>query len=128
MTTRTSSTLVQYYALVDSGDVDAALALLADDVDFAISLPGSTRRGNDRDSVRAYLSGRGPVQRRHVPLRVSVLDDFEFVYGAVTEDDTVTTGHFLASVHIGDDGFVTAYQVAFDPELQLLPSETEVVA
>lgn len=128
MTTARTSTLVQYYALIDSGDLDSGLALLAEDVDFAISLPGSTRRGNDRDGVRAYLSGRGPVQRRHVPLRVSVLDDFEFVYGAVTEDDTITTGHFLASVHIGKNGLVTAYQVAFDPELQLLPSGTEVVA
>jgi ketosteroid isomerase-like protein len=128
VTTSTASTLVQYYAHIDDGDLDAGLALMAPDVRFAISLPGSTHRGDDRDGVRAYLDGRGPARRRHVPLRVSVLDDVEFVYGAVTEDDTITTGHFLASVHLGQDGRIAAYQVAFDPDLQLLPARTEATA
>ncbi len=59
--------------------------------------------------------------RRHVPLRESVAGDLEFVYGKVVEDERTTTGHFLASVRVGDDGLITAYQVSFDTELSLLP-------
>ena len=58
--------------------------------------------------------------RRHLPLRVSRDADLEFVYGAVVEDGTRTTGHFLASVRIDPDGLIAAYQVSFDTELALV--------
>lgn len=61
------STLVTYYERIDSGDLDGGLELLADGVSFAIILPGTAVRGEDRQGVREYLEGRGPVDRRHVP-------------------------------------------------------------
>jgi hypothetical protein len=39
----------------------------------------------------------------------------------VVDDGTTTTGHFIAAASLGADGLVTGYQVAFDPELSLLP-------
>ncbi|MDX2355895.1 nuclear transport factor 2 family protein [Dietzia sp. PP-33] len=117
--TLSESTLVTYYSLVDSGELDAGIALLAPDVSFAILLPGTAVRGTDRDGVRRYLEGRGPVDRRHVPTHATRTGELEFVYGAVVEDGVTITGHFLASARIDDDGLITGYQVAFDPELGL---------
>lgn len=117
--TLSESTLVTYYSLVDSGDLDAGLALLAPDVSFAILLPATSVRGTDRAGVRRYLEGRGPVDRRHVPTHATRTGELEFVYGAVVEDGATITGHFLASARIDDDGLITGYQVAFDPELGL---------
>ncbi|MFC4756035.1 nuclear transport factor 2 family protein [Dietzia aurantiaca] len=113
------STLVTYYARIDSGDLDGGLELLADGVSFAIILPGTAVRGEDRQGVREYLEGRGPVDRRHVPTHATREGELEFVYGAVVEDGVTITGHFLASARIGEDGLITGYQVAFDPELGL---------
>lgn len=113
------STLVTYYARIDSGDLDAGLELLAPDVSFAIILPGTAARGENREGVRAYLEGRGPVDRRHVPTHATRAGELEFVYGAVVEDGVTITGHFLASARIADDGLIAGYQVAFDPELGL---------
>jgi hypothetical protein len=114
--------LLRYYAAVDSGDIDAALGMVAPDVDFAIMLPGTVRRGQERQGIADYLLGRGEVQRAHVPLRTAADGDLEFIYGAVVEDSITTTGHFLASARVTSDGLIGAYQVAFDPELQLLPT------
>lgn len=114
------STLVTYYERIDSGDLDGGLALLAPGVSFAIILPGTAVRGADREGVRAYLEGRGPVDRRHVPTHATREGELEFVYGAVVEHGVTITGHFLASARIGDDGLIAGYQVAFDPELGLV--------
>ena len=113
------STLVTYYERIDSGDLDGGLELLAPGVTFAIILPGTAVRGQNRHGGREYLEGRGTVDRRHVPTHATRDRDLEFVYGAVVEDGTTITGHFLASAKIGDDGLITGYQVAFDPELGL---------
>ena len=113
------STLVTYYERIDSGDLDGGLELLAPGVTFAIILPGTAVRGDNRQGVREYLEGRGPVDRRHVPTHATREGELEFVYGAVVEDGVTITGHFLASARIGEDGLITGYQVAFDPELGL---------
>lgn len=113
-------TLTRYYAHVDAGEMDAAMAMVAPQVTFAIVLPGGAVRGNDRAGLLGYLSGRGEVVRRHVPLRVARAEDMEFVYGAVVEDDATTTGHFLAAVRVDDQGLIAAYEVAFDPEHGLM--------
>ncbi len=60
------------------------------------------------------------MQRRHHLLRTAVDGDTEFVYGAVTDNDTVT-GRFAAVARI-DDGMIRAYQVTFDLELVVVPS------
>ncbi|WP_216695169.1 hypothetical protein [Dietzia psychralcaliphila] len=117
--TLSECTLVTYYARVDAGELDSGLELLSADVRFAILLPGTAVRGTDRDGVRSYLEGRGPVDRRHVPTHATRTGELEFVYGAVVEDGVTITGHFLASARIDDDGLITGYQVAFDPELGL---------
>lgn len=120
--------LIQYYADVDAGDFTAAAARLHPRVRFAIHLPDGARRGGTREELMAYLSGRGPVDRAHRPLRASVDGDLEQVYGAVLEDGTRTTGHFLAAVRIDDAGLIAAYQVSFDTELALLPATADADA
>jgi hypothetical protein len=121
MSIETPPTLVRYYAAVDASDFDTGMALVTPDVEFAILLPNRAVRGIGRKELVAYLSGRGDVVRRHVPQRSSVAGNLEFVYGAVLEDETTVTGHFLAAARLGDDGLISAYQVVFDPELGLLP-------
>jgi ketosteroid isomerase-like protein len=115
------SVLVQYYAAVDAGDLDAAMALVDPDVVVAMSLPGATRHTTGRDGLLGYLSGRGDVDRRHIPLRVSVAGDVEFVHGSVLEDGVTTTGHFLGAVSLTHEGLIGRYQVVFDPGFSLVP-------
>lgn len=113
--------LLNYYATVDGGDLEAAVALASPDVAFAIVVPTGIVRGEGREGLLGYLRGRGDVDRRHVPLRSSSDGDLEFVYGAVVDDGTRTTGHFVAAARVDADGRLATYQVAFDPELALLP-------
>lgn len=115
----TGTTLAKYYRAIDDGRIDEALARLDEKVRFVIQLPTGARRGQGRNEMGSYLSGRGVPDRRHVVLRESRDDDVEFIYGAVTEGQ-VTTGRFLAAVRLGPDGLITAYQVTFDLEHDLL--------
>jgi hypothetical protein len=113
--------LTRYYDRVDADDIDGAAEQFDPDARFAIILPGSTRRGTGRSGIADYLNGRGDVVRRHVILRTAADGDVEFVYGAVTENSTVTTGHFSATAHLTPAGLIDAYQVVFDTELTLIP-------
>lgn len=115
----TETTLAKYYRAIDDGRLGDALALLDEKAGFVMVLPSGTRRGQGREDMRAYLSGRGVPDRRHVLLRESRDDDVEFVYGAVTEGE-VTTGRYLAAARLGPDGLITSYQVTFDLEHDLL--------
>jgi hypothetical protein len=112
--------LIRYYAAVDRNDLQGAQALLHPDVTFAVHLPAGATRGTRSDELIAYLTGRGDIVRRHVPLRMSRDGDLEFVYGAVVEDESRTTGHFMASVRVDADGLIRAYHVSFDTELALV--------
>lgn len=96
--------------------------MLHPSVNFAVHLPSGTMRGGTREELIGYLTGRGDVVRRHLPLRMSRDGDLEFVYGAVVEDETRTTGHFLAAVRVDPNGLMDAYQVSFDTELALVPA------
>ena len=113
-------TLLRYYAAVDGGEVEAALALTSPTIAFAIVVPTGGVRGQGHADLADYLRGRGDVDRRHVPLRTGTDGDVEFVYGAIVEDGTRTTGHFVAAARVDADGLLAAYHVAFDPELALL--------
>jgi ketosteroid isomerase-like protein len=117
--------LTRYYAAVDRGDLETAGAMLHPQVTFAVHLPAGVNRGTTREGLIGYLTGRGDVVRRHVPLRTSRDADVEFVYGAVVEDETRTTGYFLASVRIDSDGLIAAYHVSFDTELAVVAVTTE---
>jgi hypothetical protein len=119
------TSLEQYYASVDAGDIDRAMTLVAPDVSFAILLPDTAVRGTGRQGLIDYLDGRGEVVRRHVVLRSSRDGNLEFVYGKVVEDDRTTTGHFLAAAHLDGAGLIAGYQVSFDPEPGLLPAHAE---
>lgn len=112
------TTLSRYYATLDEDRIDDAVKLLSPAVVFSIVLPGGIRRGASREDMRAYLEGRGVV-RTHVILRESRDADVDFVYGAVTEGDTVT-GRFLAGARVGAGGLIESYQVTFDTEQALV--------
>ncbi|MFW2243952.1 hypothetical protein ACNUP4_37935, partial [Rhodococcus opacus] len=77
----------RYYAILDSGRIDDAVALLDESIEFAIVLPGTVRRGYSRADMLDYLRGRPPVDRRHVLLRTSSAGDVQFAYGSVVEND-----------------------------------------
>lgn len=115
-----ATTLSRYYRTLDEDRIDDAVALLAPDVRFVIVLPGGARRGDDREEMRAYLTGRGVV-RTHVILRETRDGDVDFVYGVVMEGET-TTGRFLAGARIDDDGLIASYQVTFETEHVLVES------
>ena len=109
------TTLSRYYRTLDDGRIDEALQLLEPEVRFVMVLPAGVRRGTSRDEMKAYISGRGVPDRRHVVLRESHDEDVEFVYGKVTDGGT-TTGRFLSGVRLGPDGLIASYEVTFDTE------------
>ena len=113
-------TLAAYYAAVDRSSLEEALDHISEKIRFSIVVPTGTVRGEGHDGIRGYFGGRGDVDRRHVPLRSSRDGDVEFIYGAVVEDGSRTTGHFLAAAHLDPTGRIDAYQVAFDAELNLV--------
>lgn len=114
------SVLPDYYAAIDDGRLQDAVALLDESVTFAMHLPSGTRRGEGREAMMEYLSRRPPVERRHHVLRSSAEDGLEFAYGKVTDDGAVT-GYFLSAVALDVHGHIASYQVTFDVELGLLP-------
>jgi hypothetical protein len=109
------TTLTTYYRALDEDRIDDALAMLDPDIRFVMVLPAGVRRGTSRDEMKAYISGRGVPDRRHVVLRESRDQDVEFVYGKVTDGGT-TTGRFLSGVRLGEDGLIASYEVTFDTE------------
>lgn len=113
--------LAHYYSTLDDDGIAHAVALLHEDVRYAIVLPNGVVRGSHRKDMQAYLESRPAVQRRHHLLRTARDGDTEFVYGTVTDDGNVT-GRFAAVARI-DDGMIRAYQVTFDLELVVVPSE-----
>ncbi|MGW1738692.1 nuclear transport factor 2 family protein [Nocardia sp. NPDC001965] len=116
-----SYVIEDYYATVDSGRLRDAVALLAEDVDFAMVLPTGVNRDRGRSAMLGYLDGRPPVNRKHVLLRVAADGDIQFAHGAVTENDTVTTGYFVAAMHLDAAGLVDRYQVTFSADFPLVP-------
>lgn len=119
-----SYVIEDYYAIVDSGRLRDAVALLAENVDFTMVLPTGVKRDRGRAAMFDYLDGRPPVDRRHVLSRVAADGDLQFAHGAVTENDTVTTGYFVAAMHLDAAGLVDRYQVTFSADFALVPRST----
>ena len=115
--------LARYYATLDDIGIRDAVALLHEEVHYAIVLPSGVQRGTSRHGMLDYLESRPPVQRRHHLLRKAVDGDTEFVYGAVTDDGAVT-GRFAAVARV-EDGKIRTYQVTFDLELVVVPTEED---
>jgi len=113
--------LAHYYATLDDIGIRDAVPLLHEDVQYAIILPNGVHRGTSRKGIQEYLESRPLVQRRHHLLRTACDGDTEFIYGAVTDNDTMT-GRFAAVAHVDGDGTIDAYQVTFDLELVVVPS------
>jgi hypothetical protein len=116
--TPTPITLTRYLGHVDNGEFDRAMSLFATDVKFAIVLPTGTVRGDHRSDFVDYLKSRGQVARRHHARYTTSSDGVEFAYGDVVDNDTQTIGHFLSAGRL-NDGLITAYQVTFEPHLDL---------
>ncbi|MCJ0906761.1 nuclear transport factor 2 family protein [Rhodococcus sp. ARC_M6] len=119
-----SSVIETYYATVDDGRLKDAVALLAENVEFAMVLPAGANYGNGRAAMLDYLSGRPPVDRKHKVLRVAADGDLHFLHGSVTENGTKTTGYFVGVMHVDAAGLVDRYQVSFDAEFSLLPPDS----
>jgi hypothetical protein len=115
-----------YYATLDSGRLDDAVALLAEDVQFAMILPTGVNLGRGRAAMLEYLRGRPKVNRKHRLLRAAAADGVEFAHGAVIESDITTTGYFIGAMHIDADGLIDRYQVSFSTEFALIPIDFRV--
>ena len=120
-----SFVIEDYYAAVDSGRLQEAVALLAEDVRFAMILPSGVNLGRGRSAMFEYLSGRPKVNRKHRLLRVAAADDVQFAYGAVTENDTTTTGYFVGAMHVDAEGRIDRYQVSFSVDFALTTDFSE---
>ncbi|ROZ99065.1 nuclear transport factor 2 family protein [Gordonia sp. OPL2] len=119
------SVIEKYYATLDDGRLDDAVAMLAENVEFTMVLPTGENRDQGRERMLHYLSNRPPVDRKHVLLRTAADRDLEFAQGKVTEHGhTVTTGYFVGVMHVGADGLVDRYQVTFSADFALV-AETE---
>ncbi|SNS77879.1 nuclear transport factor 2 family protein [Rhodococcoides kyotonense] len=115
--------ILDYYATLDEGHLDAAVAMLAENVEFAMVLPTGANRKSGRAAMLEYLKGRPPVDRKHRLFRSAADGDLQFAHGAVTEGDR-TTGYFVGVMHLGADGLIDRYQVSFDAEFGLLPDDS----
>ncbi len=114
------SVLVNYYAKMDAGDAEGALALIDPAATFSITIFGNTTEGNGRGAFADYIAGRGSVSRRHEPARVQIGDDIEFVAGAVVNEDDSVPGYFLGAATV-KNGLITRYKVIMDQDYQLAP-------
>lgn len=117
--------MAKYYAAIDGGRLHDAVAMLADDVQFAMVLPGGERRGGSQSDMLEYLSSRPQVNRKHWLLRVAADEDMEFGCGAVADNDH-TTGFFVSAMHIDPNGRIDRYQVTFIPDFAVLPTSSPV--
>ena len=110
----------EYYGRLDGTDPLSGLDLVATDVEFLISIPGTDVRGSGRADLEAYVAGRPPVGRRHHVHRRAVDGDLEMVHGVVTEADGRGTGSFTATALVSD-GVVMRYQAFFRPDFGMFP-------
>ncbi|WP_072803220.1 nuclear transport factor 2 family protein [Rhodococcoides yunnanense] len=115
--------ITEYYATLDEGRLDDAVALLAEDVEFAMILPTGANKKTGRAAMLEYLRGRPPVGRKHRILRAAEDRDLQFVHGAVTEGDR-TTGFFVGVMHVDGQGLIDRYQVSFDSEFFLVAADS----
>ncbi|GGG26112.1 hypothetical protein GCM10007304_44950 [Rhodococcoides trifolii] len=110
-----------YYATLDRGDLHAAVAMLASEVEFAMIIPSGVNRGRGRDGMLAYLTARPPVDRKHNMIGAAADGDLQFAHGTVTDGDVVT-GFFVGAMHLNADGLIDRYQVSFDTDFALVPT------
>jgi hypothetical protein len=108
--------LREYMTCMDSGDPTSALEHLADDLHYALALPGRVARGQSRDDFAGYIGGRAAVDRVHHVLSYSRDGDLELVYGVVT-DGGRATGAFVSAARLDADGRIVRYHSSFDTEL-----------
>jgi hypothetical protein len=103
------ATLERYYARLDGDDPGDPLELVADDLRFAITVPGASYSGGRAD-LRAYVEGRGPTRRRHYIVHAARAGALEHLIGEVREDGHVN-GSFLAAAEFDGAGRIRRYLV-----------------
>ena len=106
-----ATALPQYYARLDGTAPGDPLDVIAEDVVFAIVLPGTSASGGRAELAR-YVRGRDVPGRRHELLTTSRDGSLELVLGVITENGT-TTGAFSASAHVDANGLIDRYLVGF---------------
>ena len=116
-----SSGIEDYYIAVDSGRIEDAAEMLAEDVQAAMVLPTGVKHAEGRVVMLKNLRTRPPVEREHRILRFATDGDMQFAYGVVIENGA-TTGDFVGVVQIDDQGKIARYQVSYDIGLTLLPA------
>jgi hypothetical protein len=113
--------IADYFARMDGPDPMDALELAEPDIEFLLALPDQEVRGSGIEDLRAYISGRPAVGRKHKVLRSSVDGDLEMVYGVVTEGDGRGTGSFVSVGLVSPAGRLARYQSFFHPVFGMFP-------
>lgn len=111
--------LREYMACMDSQDPDKALEYVEPDFRFLIALPGREVTGRSREDFARYIAGRNAVDRVHHILRSAVDENFETVYGVVTESGE-PVGAFHSAAVVSPAGKMARYQAFFTTSFELL--------
>jgi hypothetical protein len=90
------STLARYYARLEGREPGDPLELVADDLRFAINLPGAHFAGG-RSELGAYIDGRGATRRHHHIEHLTRAGAVEYVVGELQEDGNVIGGFAAAA-------------------------------
>ncbi|PXW35776.1 UNVERIFIED_CONTAM: hypothetical protein DES50_101723 [Williamsia faeni] len=117
-----SSEIEDYYIAVNSGRLEDAVEMMAEDVQAVLVLPTGVKHAEGRVVMLGNLRARPPVDREHHILRFATDGDMQFAYGLVTENDTAA-GDFVGVVQLDAQGKIARYQVTYDMGLTLLPAE-----
>jgi len=113
----------RFFAALDSGDDAAAMALVADDLEFAILWAPDAGRNSRHftggpDQLRAFtVAGEIEGWGHHI-LHVSRTGSTEVALGETRWDDGGHIGTFVCAAQLDADGLMRRYLVGRSPSLQ----------
>ena len=112
----------RYFEALDGPDPQSSLALVADDVQFAIQWAGGEDRSSrqfvgGRDELRAFIDAGDMHDWAHHILFSGTEGDVEFALGETRFDSGERIGTFLAVAQLDAAGRMVRYMVARSPAI-----------
>jgi hypothetical protein len=121
----TGDYFARYFEALDGPDPLSALALVADELEFAILFSTKTDERSRQflggpDELRSFTEAGDMEGWAHYILHRAVVGDVEIVLGETRRDDGSHIGTFVNAGRIGDDGRMTHYLTARSPGLRFI--------
>ena len=112
----------RYFEALDGPDPQSSLALVADDVQFAIQWAGGEDRSSrqfvgGRDELRAFIDAGDMHDWAHHILFSGTEGDVEFALGETRFESGERIGTFLAVAQLDAEGRMVRYMVARSPAI-----------